>query len=79
MKMKQPTSINELYKKARFMILCYQVNINFNFYGNPCIPRKSYEVRDYGNFVIMDTTKKAQITHLINRIEIPKYAPFNHS
>lgn len=77
MKMKQPESIDELYEKARFLLLYCYTSVKLNSYGNLRNPRKYYAIKAWGNFVIMDTNVKSY--NIDNRIEIPKYAPFNHS
>lgn len=77
MKMKQPESIDELYEKAHFLLLYCYTSAKLNSYGNLHNPRGYYAIKAWGNFVIMDTTVK--FYNIDNRIEIPKYAPFNHS
>jgi hypothetical protein len=76
--MKQPESINELYEKARFILLYCYTSVHLPYpYGNIHNPHRYYSIKAWGNFVIMDTTVKSY--NIDNRIEIPKYAPFNHS
>lgn len=69
--MKEPETLDELYRKARIALLYCKLNINFNFYGNLHASYRSYAIRDWGSFIIMDYTKRTGI-----RIgtEIPKYA-----
>lgn len=75
--MQYPKDIDELYKKARFLLLYYYVSTHLAPHGNLYNPRGYYTVKDWGNFVIMDTNVKSY--NIDNRIEIPKYAPFNHT
>lgn len=80
MKMQQPVSIDELYKKARYMLLYCHTGYHLIPYGNLRNPRKHYAIKDWGSFVIIDTTIEVHSVYsAYDRIEIPKYAPFNHS
>lgn len=80
MKMKQPKSIDELYRKARYILLYCYVNTNHTSCGNPYNPRRFYVVKDWGSFIIKDNTIEALNKKTpLERIEIPKYALFNHS
>ena len=78
--MKQPKSIDELYRKARYILLYCYVNTNHTSCGNPYNPRRFYVVKDWGSFIIKDNTIEALNKKTpLERIEIPKYALFNHS
>lgn len=74
---KEPANVNELYKKARFLLLYCQIDINFKSYGNLHTPHRFFEVNNWGNLVIRDINVNDYNANL--RIEIPKYAPFNYS
>ena len=68
---REPASISELYRKSRSILLVHKIDVNFNLYGN-MHSQEVIEISNWGSFIIRDTNKTF-------RIEIPKYAPFNHS
>lgn len=68
---KEPASVSELYRKFRFILLAHKIDVNFCLYGNP-YSQEIIEISNWGSFIIRDMNKTF-------RIEIPKYAPFNHS
>ena len=75
MKMQQPVTIDELYEKARYLLLCCYTSYNFVSYGKLHNPRRYYVVKDWGSLVIMDTTAATHCVYTpYNRMEIPKYA-----
>lgn len=73
MKMKQPESIDELYEGARYFILTRTVCMaSMVFVGNMHSTREWIKVNSYGSLVIYNKSRSF-------RLEIPKYAPFNHT
>lgn len=70
-KNREPPSVNELYRKSCSILLVHKIDVNFNLYGN-IHSQEVIEISNWGSFIIKDTDKTF-------RIEIPKYAPFNHT
>jgi hypothetical protein len=71
--MKQPENINELYKDARYIILTRTVCMaSLTFVGNQHSTREWLQVNDYGSLIVYNKSRSF-------RLEIPKYAPFNHT
>jgi hypothetical protein len=71
--MKQPKNINELYQGARYIILTRTVcAASFAFVGNMHSTCEWLQVNDYGSLIVYNKSRSF-------RLEIPKYAPFNHT
>lgn len=68
---REPASVHELYRKSRSILLVHRIDFNCCLYGCPH-SQEVIEISNWGSFIIRD------IDHTF-RIEIPKYAPFNHS
>ena len=68
---KKPVNIDELYKNSCSILVTHKIDHNFCLYGNPCSP-EVIEISNWESFIIRDRNQTF-------RIEIPKYAPFNHN
>lgn len=68
---REPPSVNELYRKSRLILLVHKIDFNFSLYGCP-YSQEDIEISNLGSFIIRNRDRTF-------RIEIPKYAPFNHS
>lgn len=72
--MQYPKNIDELYKGARYLLLTHKllVNANLDSRGNLHSTYGWVKINKYGCLMIYDKFDTY-------RIEIPKYAPFNHT
>ena len=70
-KNREPASINELYRKSCFILPVHRIDFNFCLYGSPH-SQEVIEISNWGSFIIRDRDRTF-------RVEIPKYAPFNHT
>lgn len=68
---KEPASVSELYRKSCFILLAHRIDCNFCLYGKPH-SQEVIEISNWGSYIIRDKD------HTF-RLEIPKYAPFNHT
>lgn len=68
---REPASVSELYRKSRSILLVHKIDVNFHLYGNP-YSQEVIEISHWGSFIVRDKDRTF-------RIEIPKYAPFNHT
>lgn len=68
---REPASVNELYRNSHVILLTHKIDFNFCLYGCP-YSQEVIEISNWGGFIIRDRD------HTF-RIEIPKYAPFNHT
>lgn len=68
---REPASVSELYRKSRSILLVHKIDVNFCLYGCP-YSQEVIEISNWGSFIIRDKNQTF-------RVEIPKYAPFNHS